>query len=142
LAAGAQPGKPVQFQSEEPKREFRPASGERIRITLEYDDQGKTKRVPAQRWLRFAKTKRILDQDWVFAGSYQFKTPDGQVVYAANEGRFICVTNFANAMLDVPFKSQDGDPQNGLDFEVNTEEVPPVDTKVLIILEPMGPAKP
>jgi hypothetical protein len=161
LAAGAKPGRPVQFASEEPKREFKPPSGTRIRITLEYDDNGQIRRVPAQQWIRYAKTKKLLDQDWVFAGSYEFKTPDGQVVYAANEGRYICVANFANAMLDLPFKSQEGDPQHGLDFEVNTESlprqldsfiilgafqsayvytypVPPLLTKVLIILEPVG----
>jgi hypothetical protein len=138
LAAGAKPGSPVQFQNLELKRAFRPASGEHIRITLQYEENGLRKTVPAQNWIRYAKTQKKLDQDWVFAGSYTFKDPDGAVIYAACEGRYICVTNFSNAMLDLPFKSQDGDPQNGLDFEANTEQIPPQDTPVLVILEPTG----
>jgi hypothetical protein len=140
LAAGATPGKPVQFENLELKRDFRPATGQPIRITLQYEGNGSRKTVPAQKWIRYAKTKKELGHDWVFAGSYTFKDPDGNTIYAANEGRFICVTNFSNAMLDVPFQSQDGDPQNGLDFEANTEAIPPPETPVLVFLEPLGAA--
>jgi hypothetical protein len=138
LAAGARPGRPVQFRNVEEKRPFRPATGERIRILLRYEVDGKVKTVPAQQWVRYAKTKKPLDRDWLFAGSYHYKDPDGNVHYAANDGRYICLTNFNNALLDVPFESPDGDPQHGLDFEANPDAIPALETKVLMILEPTG----
>src|SRR5438128_2107570 len=53
-AAGAEPGKPVQYR---PK--FIPPSGTTIKITLEYQDKkGNTVRVPAQQWVRHIKSKK------------------------------------------------------------------------------------
>src|SRR6266404_5153163 len=69
LAAGAEPGKPVQYR---PK--FTPPSGSVIKVTLQYKDKtGKTVRVPAQEWVRHIKTKKDLEHDFVFAGSALFQ---------------------------------------------------------------------
>ncbi len=136
LAAGADKGSPVQFR---PK--FAAPTGTPIKITLEYKDKGKTVRVPAQQWIRNIKTKKDLDSDWVFAGSAELADPFGkkkEKYYAANDGDVICISNFDTAMLDVPFNSsKDND---DLAFEAHTERIPPLDTPVRIILEPM-PAK-
>src|SRR4051794_8790849 len=70
LLTGAEPGSPVTFL---PK--FLPPSGTVIKITLEYKENGKIIRRPAQDWIRDAKTKKALSSDWVFAGSRLFKNP-------------------------------------------------------------------
>lgn len=131
LLAGAQEGKPVQFQ---PK--YQPATGSIIKITLVYDDKGKKVEVPARNWVRNVRTKRALDQDWVFGGSITVADPIDRArkpVYMANEGDVICVSNFETAMLDLPIESSAVN--DDLQFEAWTERIPPLETPVLVILE-------
>ncbi|MFO0810123.1 MAG: YdjY domain-containing protein [Gemmataceae bacterium] len=131
LAAGAKAGSPVKYV---PK--FVPPTGSPIKITIEYAIDGKTVTVPAREWVRNAKTKKTLDSDWVFAGSLFYPNPEGQdkpPLYAANGGDIICVSNFDGAMLDLPIdSSKDND---DLQFEANTDRIPPLGTKVVVILE-------
>jgi hypothetical protein len=135
--AGAEEGKPVQFR---PK--YQPAHGTTIKITLEYTDKGKKVQVPAQSWVRSSKTKKDLDIDWVFAGSQLIPDPLDKTkkpFYAANDGDVICLSNFDTAMLDLPIEStRDND---DLFFEAHTERIPPVETRVTVILEPVLKSK-
>jgi hypothetical protein len=51
----------------------------------------------------------------------------------------ICISNFDSAMLDVPFLStKDND---DLFFQANTESIPPLETPVTVILEPVRAKK-
>jgi len=133
LLAGAVPGAPVAF---EPK--FKLPSGSPIKILFRYEDQGKSVTVPAQQWVWDVKTKKDLDQDWVFAGSYLYPNPEGDDkpnVYAADDdGSYICISNVANAMLDLPINSPRGLEERT--FGIHTDRVPPIGTNVTIILEP------
>ena len=52
----------------------------------------------------------------------------------AEAGDFICVSNFPDAMLDVPARSTDSN--EDLLFEAFTENIPPRGTKVTIVLVP------
>jgi hypothetical protein len=138
ITANAEPGKPVQFR---PK--FKPPTGTTIKITLQYKDKdGKEVRVPAQQWIRSIKTKKDLPYEWVFAGSFFFADPQEKSrppYYTANDGDVICLANFETAMLDLPITStKDND---DLAYEAHTERIPPLDTPVLVILEPVIPAK-
>lgn len=132
ILAGAEPGKPVQFL---PK--YKPASGSPIKITLEYQLNGKKVQLPAQQWVRSMKTKKDLNSDWVFAGSQLIPDPLDKTkkpFYAANDGDVICLSNFDTAMLDLPIEStKDND---DLFFEAHTERIPPLETQVTVILEP------
>jgi hypothetical protein len=139
VAAKATPGSPVKFR---PK--FEAPTGMTIKITLEYQDKGKTVRVPAQHWIRNIKSKKDLDTDWVFAGSVLIPNPfdkdkQKEPYYGANDGDVICISNFDTALLDVPFNSsKDND---DLAFEANTDRIPALETPVLVILEPVLPKK-
>ncbi len=136
VAASAESGSPVKFR---PK--FTAPTGTPIKITLEYKDKGKTVRVPAQQWIRNVKSKKDLDSDWVFAGSHLIADPFDKKkppYYAANDGDVICISNFDTAMLDVPFNSSKENDE--LAFEAHTERIPPLETPVRLILEPV-PAK-
>jgi hypothetical protein len=137
LVAGAKPGSTVRYQ---PK--FEAPTGSRIKVSLQYEDKGKPVTVPAQRWIRNMKTRKDLDHDWVFAGSMLFQDPDNKdqpPFYAANSGDVICVSNFESALLDLPINSPKDN--SDLNFEAHTERIPPLDTKVTIILEPMPDKK-
>src|SRR4029077_11883847 len=94
--------------------------------------------LPAQRWVRNVKTKKILEHDWVFAGSVLIPDPldnTKKPFYAANDGDVICVSNFDTAMLDLPINSTKDNDE--LQFEAFTERIPEFGTKVRVILEPV-----
>ena len=54
--------------------------------------------------------------------------------YLAEAGDFICVSNFPDAMLDLPIESTDSN--DALEFEAFTEHIPPRGTKVTVVLAP------
>ncbi len=137
IAARAEPGTTVQYQPA-----YKPPTGQRIKVTLQYEDNGKLITVPAQKWVRNAQTKKDLDNDWVFAGSAFYEDPLDKTrppFYAANAGDVICVSNFEDALLDLPIKSSKDNAD--LAYEAHTERIPPLETIVTVILEPM-PAEP
>jgi hypothetical protein len=137
IAAGAKPGSPVKF---EPR--YTPAHGSTIKITLEYQKDGKLFRVPAQEWVLDGKTNKALQDDWVFGGSMLVPDPEDSKkppIYLANHGDVVCVCNMESAMLDLPVRS----PKKFEDrvYKPFTERIPPLDTPVDIILEPVPEKK-
>ncbi len=141
LATGAKVGSTVKYTED---GKIIPPTGTRIKITLTYEDKDKKKTisVPAQNWVRDNKTKKHLTHDWVFAGSFLFQNPlepEKPPLYAANSGDVICVSNFQEAMLDLPINSSKNNAE--LEFEAFTERIPPLGTPVTVVLEPMPEAK-
>jgi hypothetical protein len=134
LVAGAEPGSPVKFDD---KGNMTPAHGTKIKVFVEFEEKGKKVKVPAQQWVKNIKTKKELEHDWVFAGSFLIpnrlddKAPP---FYAANDGDVICLANFDSALLDLPItSSRDND---DLSFEAWTDRIPALETPVTVILEP------
>ncbi len=131
LAIGAKVGHPASFS---PK--FRPASGTEIGVEAHWlDEQGKWQHVPAQQWVLDKKTKKPMTQPWVFAGSgWWTDEKDGKKYYMAEAGDFICVSNFATAMMDIPIESSQSN--NALEFVANTKLIPPLGMPVRLVLKP------
>ena len=131
--AKAKEGAPVQYRPV-----FKVATGTTIKITLEYEEKGKTIRVPAKSWIREIKTKKDLEHDWVFAGS-RFNEDqldkNQKPYYLANDGDVICISNFDTAMLDLPIDSTKENAD--LTFEAHTDRIPAKETPVRVILEPV-----
>jgi hypothetical protein len=141
ILAGAKPGSTVKYT--EDGKIILP-TGPRIKITLIYKDKdnNKTITVPAKEWVRDNQTKKNLTHDWVFAGSQLFQNPlepDKPPLYGANGGDVICVSNFQEALLDLPINSSKNNAE--LEFEAFTERIPPLGTPVTVILEPLPDAK-
>lgn len=139
VAAGAQPGKPVQFidpKTEQPA--YRPASGQKIAITIHTLKDGKPVAYKAQEWVRTIEGKKPLKHEWVFAGSRLMKNPDkpdDPPVYTANFGDVISISNFVDAMLELPVSiSSENDL---LVYEAASDKIPPLGTKVWLVLEPV-----
>lgn len=133
IAANAKQGHPVKFA---PK--FEPATGSVIKISLTYREKGKVKSCPANEWIKDRNTSKFMAHDWVFAGSRLLQDPerpDRPPYYTANQGEFICLSNFADAMLDLPVKSSKEAAE--LIFEINTPRIPPLRTPVIVTLEPV-----
>jgi hypothetical protein len=132
LLTGIEPGTTVRYEPA-----FQPASGAPVKITLQYEEKGSRTTVAARKWVRNIATKKELEKDWVFAGSQLVANPldeSQQPYYAANAGDVICISNFEDALLDLPIKSPKDN--SDLAFEAYTERIPPIDTKVVVILEP------
>jgi hypothetical protein len=139
LAAGAKPGSPVQYVEKNSEVVIVPPTGSRIKISVQYEDKGKRVTVPAQRWILNAKTKKDLEDEWVFAGSKLLPNTDDankKPVYAAtSDGSYICVYNMPYAMLDLPVNNPNKDPEIR-ELQPHTERIPPLETNVTLILEP------
>jgi len=139
VAAGAVAGSPVQYINPKTgKQEFKPPTGTKVKVSFTYREKGKVKTAPAGEWVKDNRTGKDLAYDWVFAGSRLFKDPENPQAtpyYLANNGEFICLSNFPDAMLDVPIKSSKEAAE--LIFEANTARIPPLRTPVLVTLEPV-----
>jgi hypothetical protein len=131
LAVGARSGSPVSFVPE-----YKPAHGSVIHVTLHWNDaQGQPCRAKAQQWVRNTESKQSLEHDWVFAGSRMVDLPDtDKQYYLADNGNVICVSNFPDAMLDLPIASTQVNDR--LLFEAFTERIPALGTTVTVVLEP------
>ena len=137
ILAKAKEGTPVRWQ---PK--YRPPTGTPIKITLVYLDKGKKVTASARSWIKNRKSGKELGTDWVFAGSMLVENtldPNSAKHYLANDGDVICVANFESAALDLPTESSKDDDDRA--YDAWTARIPPVGTKVTVILEPMQSEK-
>ncbi|MBU4270908.1 MAG: DUF4019 domain-containing protein [Planctomycetes bacterium] len=137
LRIGAKPGHPVRFQPR-----FVPPTGTEIAVEVRWkDSRGKVQSAPAQHWIRNINTKKELDVNWVFAGSF-FRTNEetGEKYYQANFGALICVLNLPNAMLDLPIESFGA--IEARSFEAFKEHLPPAGTPTTLLLKPIFDDKP
>jgi hypothetical protein len=136
LACGATTGNPARFLPE-----FQPARGTEIEVLVSWtDDKGKRHEMDARQWIRDVRTGQAMKYPWVFGGSGFWKDPaDGKSYYQAEEGDFICISNFTTAMLDLPIESSQANAT--LLFEAFTDHIPPDGTKVVVTLKPKFEAK-
>jgi hypothetical protein len=130
MALGCSPGRPVKFQPT-----YEPATGPEVEITVHWtDEKGARRTARAQEWLLNEATGKASEHPWVFAGSMFWDDPDGKRYYLAEDGDFICVSNFQSAMLDLPIKSSQANRE--LMFSAFTDRIPPVGTQIAVILTP------
>jgi hypothetical protein len=130
ILTGAEQGHPAKFA---PK--FEPPTGTPIAIEMQWQQDGRLRKADAREWVWDEKAKAPLNIDWVFAGSFIYEDPiDKKPRYAADEGDVIVVSNFANALLDLPMASSADDA--GRSFIANTKEIPPIGTEVFMVLRP------
>jgi hypothetical protein len=137
LAIGARTGNPVQYDPV-----YKPAAGTRIKVEIIWKSPaGQVERRAAQQMIRQVKTRRPMEHGWVFAGSsFWVDETTGERFYQADNGELICVSNFSTAMLDLPVESPRDNAE--LLYEAFTENIPPVGTKVRLVLSIDQPATP
>jgi hypothetical protein len=142
-ACGAKVGTPVQFVNPKTMEdEYKPASGQKVKVLVHYQYQGKLHTHPIQDWVMNTKTKKVMTDEWVFAGSRFIKNPDRPTdppYYAANNGEIIALSNSYEAMLDLTVQVSKDD--STLIYRANTEKIPPISSKVWLILEPVEEKK-
>jgi biopolymer transport protein ExbD len=116
---------------------FSPPGGTVVDITVRFSvakPDGKTEivEVPAWKLLKPAGSESGLERplQWVYVG----RPSEAALRAADQEGTVICLSNFSEAVLDVPFESTSVNAD--LLYEANPAVVPPVKTPVEIILRP------
>ena len=133
LAAGAKSGKPAHWDPETKK--FGSATGDEIDVHIEWlDKAGKPKRSRAQDWVQNAHTKKPMTEPFVFGGSgFHVDETTKRKHYLAEGGSLICVSNFGDAMLDIPVESSATSGE--LLFAPIPDRIPPQGTRVLLYLK-------
>lgn len=132
LMLGLQPGQGVHF--DEAAQKWLPPHGPALDISVEFEKDGKTVRVPGYKVMRDARTKKAMPpMTWIFAGSRMI---DGR--YAADEtGYLISVVNFDLTVIDVPELASNAN--ETLEWETDLDAMPAAaGTKVTMIIEPAG----
>ena len=138
LALGAQAGTPTGFI--DPKTEqakHTPATGSKVKVLVHYKKDGKLHTHPAQEWIWDHKKKTSIPFDWVFAGSVFIKDPcdPKKEYYGANSGDIFSISNFPYSTLEFPVPISKDEAQ--LTYEAKTDKIPPLTSKVWILLELM-----
>ena len=132
LALGIRPGKPMLWMED-----YRPVSGPVIDVEVWWMDKGKLIKRRAQDMILNTDTEKPMTADFVFGGSELFKDPNAKEhSYMADFGPFINVANQPDAMIDVSIRSSEA--AQGSLFAANPKVVPPVNTKVYIVLSDSG----
>lgn len=138
LMLGLAPGKPARWAGQNFGAMFLSPAGAGVKIEFQWtDSEGKIQTAPAGTWLTGAEGQEIQAPDrWIFVGSEVL--PDGRY-WAEVDGEMVSLTNFASAVLDVPFRSSNADAERG--FYANANEVPPVGATVRVVLTPLPGAE-
>jgi hypothetical protein len=132
LMLGLAPGEPMKYSPATEK--WTAPHGPPLHITIEYQKDGQTVSVPANRMIRNAETKKNPGAfTWVFTGSRVMD--DGK--YAADiTGYVVSLVNFDLTMIDVPNLASNSN--DLLEWEFNPDTVPKTGTKVVMVIEPSG----
>ena len=139
LALGLTQGKPAYWaQVDGEPIQAIPPRGPKLTIRLRWkDDDGKVHEAPSSDWLRaVAEPPVAVPEEWIFVGS---DILPGDTYWADDTGELICVSNFASAVIDVPFESTADD--QTLLFAAATAAIPPVGTMVEVIIMPVEGAE-
>ena len=133
LALDIQPGAPMLWAEK-----YYPVSGPVMNIEIWWtDENGKLVKRRAQEMIRNTDTQKAMACEFVFGGSETVYDPyDKTDDYMADFGPMINVANQPDAMIDVSIQSS-AEAQGSL-FEAFPENVPPVNTKVYVVLAASG----
>ena len=133
VAIGVEPGHPTSWVGK-----YQPASGPVINIEAWWSEDGKLIKRNVKEMIRNTDTGKPMQTDFVFGGSEFFHDPHAKKdIYYADSGEMINVANSSYAMIDIAVASS-SDAEKGLLFEALKEKIPPVNTKVYLVLKATG----
>ncbi|MFQ5424210.1 MAG: YdjY domain-containing protein [Phycisphaerae bacterium] len=125
---GLTPGKTARYFPE--TRETRPSSGDPVDVFVRYAVGERERTVSAGDWMRSPGSGQAMPpRHWVFTGSDRLN--DG-TFYADVEGTVVTVVDFPSSLVSLPERHSDSNDE--LWLEANTPAIPPVGTKVTLVL--------
>ncbi len=132
LLLGLRQGIPAEWVYIGEESHYVPPRGSELELHVRWSDKkGKQHTAPIKEWMQpVGKDSPKPPNTFVFIGSEVFA--DG-TYWADQAGELISVSNFASAVLDVPFQSTDKDSE--LLFKVDRTKLPERETKVELILK-------
>lgn len=132
LMVGLVPGEPVKYS--EATKKWVPPHGPPVQINCEWKKGDEIIRVPAYRLMVNRKTKKEAPPfTWVFTGSKVME--DGK--YAADAvGYLVSVLNNELTVIDIPDVA--GRDLDSREWDRNAALLPPVGTKIWMVIEPTG----
>ena len=135
LAMNLTPGIPGQWSGTDEGAKFLAPRGPEVKIILRWKDKaGKTHEAAPDEWLTHSQGKKANSPNrWVFTGS-EILADGSYLADIRDNGRMITVSNFPDAVLDVPFASTSNDAD--LEYEANPDKVPDLETPVEVVLTP------
>jgi len=138
LMLGLTPGKPARWGGQGEVGRFLSPAGAGLKMRFNWKDaNGKSCAADAADWLAGADNQEVeRPEQWIFVGSDIL--PDGRY-WAELDGEMISLTNFASAVIDVPFRSSSVNDERG--FVAKTDAIPPTGTKVEVVLTPVSGAE-
>ena len=138
LMLGLASGKPARWAEPGQGAMFLPPAGAGLKIRFNWKDaNGQSHTADAADWLAGSANQEIdRPVQWIFVGSDIL--PGGRY-WAEVYGEMISLSNFASAVIDVPFCSSSAD--DDLSFVAKTGAIPPTGTKVEVVLTPVAGAE-
>jgi hypothetical protein len=130
--AGFVPGQTMRYFPDTDR--VRPPSGDPVEVFVRFERDGKSVEEPATEWMFDVNARtQMRPTHWLFTGSE--RTEEGQ--FAADiEGTVITVVDFPSSLLSLPVSHTSSDAQ--LWLKTNTVRIPPIGTKVVVILRAPG----
>lgn len=125
---GLEPGSPVRYDQE--REQIFPPTGERLDLSIRYQQTGKSHVVRVEQWLRDVERRKSPEQmPWVFSGS---RTGDRGRLLADADGTVVCVVDFESALIAVGDLHTDDNEL--LWLEANTSAIPPLGTDCTLLI--------
>lgn len=127
---GLAPGRTRKYLIE--TKTIRPATGDAVDVRVRFEREGRMADESACAWmLDVARRAPMEETHWLFTGSERME--DGTFA-ASYEGTIVTVVDFPSSLLSLPTSHSDADDQ--LWLKANTPAIPPVGTKVTMLLRP------
>ncbi len=140
LMAGVEPGSPGRWSYEDGTVSAVPPTGDHLDILVRSERDGRIVEEPIGSWIIGATDERPFpDVTWVFAGSVFAENPDwmepGEHYVADLTGSIVGLVTFGDEVIGFRQVMADQESVEAMQWQVNTDHVPPIGTPVTLILE-------
>jgi hypothetical protein len=127
---GLRPGRPMRYDMATKTVEL--PTGDPVKVLVRYEADGKKKELSACEWMMDnAKKAPMAQTHWLFTGS---RREENGSLATNEEGTLVTVVDFPTSLLGLPASHSESDSQ--LWLTANTDAIPPLGTKVTLILRP------
>lgn len=127
---GLVPGRPLSYDGRTEQTTL--PSGDAVDVLVRYEEAGQSVERSAWDWMRdVARDRPMTPTPWLFTGSAR----DAEGRYRADfDGTVVTVVNFDSSLLSLPESHSESNAE--LWLIANTEAIPPIGTRVTLILRP------
>ncbi len=141
LMLGLKPGHPGRWVYEKEKVTAVDPAGDRVKISLRWQQQGQWVERPINDFILNSKTRKHLDSDeFVFAGSHVHKPQEGDPVYLADQtGDVVALVSFDTELLALPKAASNANDE--VFWIADTQALPELGTEVVLRLRPAKPSQ-